>query len=235
MEPAEVAGFNQAYRSLIPESVAGANSGERFTSYGVSLEQRLWTRTYLTLEAELLRSKVDRSDGAFDFVNLVGPYPAQVDEQLDYREKSVSLSAHQLLGRNWAMGAAYRLSRVDLTDDFPGISPAAGRHGFVPLTRVSGTLQTVNLDVIYQHPSGLFAQLEGVWTGQENQGYTPAEPGANFWQSDVMGGFRFHRRQAEICLGVLNLTGTDYQLNPLNLHEDTPRSRTFFSELQFNF
>jgi outer membrane receptor protein involved in Fe transport len=30
LEPTQVAGFNQAWRSLIPESVAGANSGARF-------------------------------------------------------------------------------------------------------------------------------------------------------------------------------------------------------------
>jgi hypothetical protein len=36
-------------------------------------------------------------------------------------------------------------------------------------------------------------------------------------------------------LGVLNLTDQDYHLNPLNLYNELPRSRTLELRLQFNF
>ncbi len=67
LEPSQVAGFNQAFRSLIPESVAGANAGAAFTIYGISLEQKLPTKTYLAVEGDLLKSTVSRLDGAFEF------------------------------------------------------------------------------------------------------------------------------------------------------------------------
>jgi hypothetical protein len=35
-------------------------------------------------------------------------------------------------------------------------------------------------------------------------------------------------------VGVLNLTGQDYKLNPLNLYNELPHARTFVTRLQFN-
>src|SRR5439155_23074270 len=66
LEPSQVAGFNQAYRSVIPESVAGNIPGSRFETADVGLEQKLGSRTYLVLGAELLRSQASRDVGAFD-------------------------------------------------------------------------------------------------------------------------------------------------------------------------
>ena len=50
-----------------------------------------------------------------------------------------------------------------------------------------------------------------------------------------MGGYRFLQRRCEVRLGVLNLTGQDYRLNPLNLHEEYPRERTLYTSLRLNF
>jgi hypothetical protein len=36
LEPTQVAGVNQAYRSLVPESLVGAQSGELFETLGLS-------------------------------------------------------------------------------------------------------------------------------------------------------------------------------------------------------
>ena len=47
LEPSQVAGFIQSFRSIIPESVAGANAGAKFEAFGLSLEQKFHTGTYL--------------------------------------------------------------------------------------------------------------------------------------------------------------------------------------------
>src|SRR5439155_20352370 len=39
LEPSQVAGFVQSFRSIIPESIAGANIVAKFETYGLSLEQ----------------------------------------------------------------------------------------------------------------------------------------------------------------------------------------------------
>lgn len=236
LEPTQVAGFNQAFRSLIPESVAGANAGAKFTSYGVSLEHKFPTRTYVAVQGELLESAVQRENGAFQFFDLVGPYLTTFRERLDFHEESLSVSLHQLAGRDLAFGAVYRVSHAELQDDFTDVSEAVGAAiGFVPRTMLAGTLQTLDVHAIYQNPSGLFARLNGSWTLQKNQGYQPLRPSEDFIQWDVLAGYRSPRRRFEIVLGVLNLTGQDYRLSPLNLHLEKPRDRTFFTQVRFRF
>ena len=44
IEPSQVAGFIQNYRSIIPESIAGDNPGAKFETYDLSLEQKFRTR-----------------------------------------------------------------------------------------------------------------------------------------------------------------------------------------------
>ena len=72
------------------------------------------------------------------------------------------------------------------------------------------------------------------WTAQSNQS-TLGPSGDSFWQHHFFVGYRFPRRLAEIRLGLLNLTGRDYLLNPLNLHAELPRERTLTASLKLNF
>ena len=98
-----------------------------------------------------------------------------------------------------------------------------------------GTLQSLNLVAVCQLPSGFFARAEGNWNRQDNAGYSTDEPGNNFWQCNVMTGWRFYRRHAEVTLGILNLMDKNYRLNPLNLYQEAPRDRTFYTEFKIQF
>jgi len=147
------------------------------------------------------------------------------------------LTANQLIGRRWSLGAQYRLSKAVLNENFvdvPSGTPNYGTLPFTPRQRLEGILQQINLSAIYNHPSGFFAQGEARWYAQSNSGYSPTE-GDDFWQLNTFVGYRFPRRKAELLLGVLNLTDQDYHLNPLNLYNELPRSRTLELRLQFNF
>jgi outer membrane receptor protein involved in Fe transport len=98
----------------------------------------------------------------------------------------------------------------------------------------SSVLQQVQLVLGFNHPTGWFAQWASHWYQQSNRGYTPDRPGDDFWQHDLAVGYRFARRRAEVRLGVLNLTDTDYRLNPLNLHADLARERMLVTSLRLN-
>ena len=74
-----------------------------------------------------------------------------------------------------------------------------------------------------------------IWFNQQNDGYTPSLAGDNFWQHNFFVGYRFPQRYVEVLAGVLNLTDTDYRLNPLNVHPALRRERTFVASLKFNF
>ena len=63
----------------------------------------------------------------------------------------------------------------------------------------------------------------------------PGEPGDDFWQFNAFAGYRFLHRKAEVTLGLLNITDQNYNLNPLNLYNELPRTRTLALRLQLNF
>ena len=239
IEPSQVAGFVQNYRSIIPESIEGENAGAKFETYDLSLEQKFRTGTYLALAGEILYSTVDRVDGAFDYSPPFQPaaVPSGMNEDLDYQEKTLQATANQLLGQCWSLGATYRLSQAVLNDNYPNIpaSVLGGFYDFQPSQKTRGLLNQLDLTAIYNHPSGFYAESEALWFGQSNYGYTPAEPGDSFWQFNLFGGYHFLRRRGEVTVGVLNITGQDYSLNPLNIYNELPRSRTFVARLQLDF
>jgi hypothetical protein len=228
-----VAGFNQAFRSLIPEAIAGSTAGARFETFGLALEQKYKTGTYLAVEGQILNSDVGQNIGV---VNLNFPPPvytaASTRQDLNYTEQNLIVTANQLLGNCWSLGARYQLSWAELKVDYPDIPTSVTSAS---RTQNNATLQQLGLLALFNHPSGFFARAEGAWYGQSNSGYQPALPGANFWQFNLFGGYRFFHRHAQVQVGVLNLTGQNYELNPLNLYTDLPRSRTLTTSLQFNF
>jgi Tfp pilus assembly protein PilF/outer membrane receptor protein involved in Fe transport len=232
LEPTQVAGFNQAFRSLIPESVAGSVSGAKFETYGLALDQKFKTGTYFSLQGNLLFSDANQTIGVVN-LNFPPAYTASGTAQnLNYTEKDLIVTVNQLLGNCWSVGARDELSDAELETSYPGIpdSVTTGNHA-----KNSATLNELSLFVLFNHPSGFFARAEGNWFDQSNRDYQPALPGDEFWQFNLYAGYRFWHRRAQAELGVLNLTDQNYHLNPLNLYTDLPRTRTFYAGLQFNF
>jgi len=240
IEPTEVAGFNQAFRSLIPNPVVGDSSGSRLDTVDVSLEQKFATGTYLAVSGEILYSQLLNEEGAFVFPDTMNYAMAgALRKSLDYRERSLTFSVDQLLGKQWTAGARYRLSQVNLNINYvdvpDGLSPFEARQN------LDSVLHTVNLHANWNHPSGLFSVLEANWYHQNNSGYSDqngnpvGDYGDTFWQVNAYAGCRFWHRRAELTLGLLNLFDQNYQLQPLNLYNEMARSRTFLARLRISF
>ncbi len=227
LEPSQIAGINQLYRSLIPESIEGAAAAPQFETWGISVEQRWGRGTYVGLRGDILNSKVEREIGAFTLDNSTFTFlPSQAEQRLTYRERSITLSGDQLVGEEWSVGARLRISDANLHDRLEN-TPFDGE------TR--GVLEQAYGHVLYNHRSGFFGQFQSIWTRQSNFGYAPDQPGDDFWQFNVFAGYRFAHRRAEARIGLLNLTGQDYQLNPLTFYLELPHRRTFFASLKIRF
>jgi len=235
LEPTEVAGFNQAFRSLFPEAVAGSVPGSEFETVHLGLDHQFPTRTYAVLEASILRARGEPRLGVFDLTEPAYAHPGQTRQVLRYEERAVTASLHQLLGEAWALGARYRLSQAELESHFPDISNAVLPKGVLPDTERRALLHQLNLFAIYNHPSGFFSKVESIWWAQRNGADDSALSDEDLWQFNLFAGYRFPRRRAELSVGLLNLAGQDYRLNPLNLHGDLARERTLVVNCKFNF
>ena len=230
LEPTQIGGFNQAFRSIAPESVVGLVPGTRFETYGVALEQKFPTHTYLTLAGEILFSDADRMIGAFDF-SAAGTVPTTTKQNLNFRERSLAATVNQLLGNNWSLGATYRLTDADLDSEFPAYD-SIPRLSSLASTHEAALLNQVMLFAHYYCRCGFFGQWWSVWSQQHNEGPLPD---SDFWQHNVAIGYRFPRRYAELRVSLLNIFDRDYKLNPLTLYNELPRERTLSVGFKFYF
>ncbi len=236
IEPVEVAGFTQAYRNLAPAAASGILTGLPQDVVGVGFDQAFASRTFVGVFAERRTTWGERDLGVVQNATLL-PVPdtiGQIAQRLDYREETLSVYADQLLGNRWATGVRYSLSRADLLTGFPGLP--AGLPGASELSSdVASTLGQLQLWLAFNHESGFFARWASSFHHQQGSGASSAWPDESFWQQDVWVGYRFPRRRAEVRVGILDLTGEDYRLNPINDFRPLPRERTFEASLRFHF
>lgn len=236
LEPTQIDGFLSAPRSAIPESVVGLVPATRFETYGLGWDQSFKSGTYFVIQGQILNSDTTRTVGALTNSDIFAPLPnsaSSLRQSLEYEEQSLIVAVNQLLGDQFAVGARYRLTGADLDSEFRVPSTVVNAAAFNQ--DVSATLNQLDLHLFFNHPSGFFAQFNAIWSQQSNSGYTPSLPSENFWQYNVFAGYRFLQRRVEVAVGVLNLTGNDYNLNPLTLYNELPRERTFTASLKLFF
>jgi hypothetical protein len=240
LEPTQIGGFNQAFRSIISESLVGSLAGPRYDVLGAALELKLKPKTYITLEAQYLKCESDESIGVVD-QPIVPPgsfATGKIPEQLRYREPSASVTFNQLIADEWATGLQYRYTDSTLYWFYPTITTTAGQPSLDQSERAG--MHQLNAYLQFTHPCGFYARTEAQSFFQHNRGHAPLDfdsPRAHsdFVQVNLMAGFRFWHRRANLAAGILNIGGGDYQLNPLNPYSELPRSRVFFGRAVFNF
>src|SRR5205814_5143987 len=112
LEPSQIAGFNQSFRSVIPESVGGSDTGvgAKFESFGAALEHKVGSGTYFGVLGQILDSQEKRRLGAFRFDRSKSFFalPSDTPESRDYTEKTLALSLNQLVQNELSVGVGYR-------------------------------------------------------------------------------------------------------------------------------
>ncbi|HEY1790102.1 MAG TPA: FecR domain-containing protein [Verrucomicrobiae bacterium] len=231
LEPTELAGFVQTYRSVISESVVGSVSAEDVQLEGLALDLKFNHGTYAGLQAENIGTHVHQTVGDFLLADSVAPYvPSSTTQNLDYYEQSFTAEINQLLPDGFVAGVNYVLTHSQLKTAYPDVP-----SDVLPAQNQSAYLHQIGSYLLFNHPSGLFARFEAHGYLQENIGYGGAEPGDNFVQLNLLGGWRFWQRRGEVLIGVLNLTRSNYSLNPLTEYPELPRTRVFYGQFTFEF
>ncbi len=235
LEPTQLAGFGQSFRSVISESLVGSVSAPAYDVGGAAVDLKFPTRTYLGVEAQWLQSDLRRSVGAFSYTSLTFPpppiQPTSTPEQLDYTEKSIKVTLNQVVANDLFFEAQYKITRSKLDDDYPAIPSSANAFAH---TSGRAEMQQVGLSGLYIHPCGVFARAESWWFIQHNLGDSSGLRGESLQQINLYAGYLFPRRRGELTIGILNVTDQDYRLNPLNPYSELPRERLFYARLKIN-
>ncbi|MEO5914554.1 MAG: FecR domain-containing protein [Luteolibacter sp.] len=252
LEPSQLSGFNQAYRTVLSESVAGSVEAPLYQIYGLSAEGVLPERTWWGASVNFIDQEVSRTRGIFTGYVMPGAplsptfFADSTREDLDYQEGSFALTLNRLLGDEFAVGAGYRVTMSELQTRLPEL----------PVARATdeATLQEFGLHGDWNSPTGWFAHVEAnayiqrfgedntydglratVNTDNRHGNDLPERNGDDFIQFNAWAGYRFYRNLCEVSAGVLNIGGTDYQLSPLNPYADIARERTFFMFCRMSF
>jgi tetratricopeptide (TPR) repeat protein len=240
LEPAQLAGFSQVFRSVISEAEVGSVVVPQYEVGGLALDWKLPTQTYLGVLGQFIKSDAEQSIGIFrsdgDFPPPPRATPSATTENLNYEERSLVVWGNQLLGTGWSLGASYRLTDSQLNWFYPEIPADLPLN---PNRTEQALLHIVQARLQYQDPSGFFAAADARWFWQHNQGYggdtiySTDRPDDSFTQLDLLVGWRFFRRRAEASVGILNVTGQDYRLNSLTPYSDLPRERVWALRAKF--
>lgn len=233
LEPTQVAGFTQSFRTLINESEAGGISAPLFDTAGASTLYQFPTRTYVGGEAFLRKAVADRGLGALlvdqstlDFIDVL-----QLREDIDYQEWGAMVYLNQLIGEQWALGARYTYTHAKLDRSFPELT-RAGVSGFS--SNEESSLHDAEAYLIWNHEDGWFSRLGVQFLSQDNSGYSVPRSGDSWTQLGLSAGKRFLENRGSIEVGILNLTDENYDHNPLITLPEFPRERTVFIELRLD-
>jgi hypothetical protein len=247
LEPVQIAGFNQSYRTLLSESIAGSVETPRFQTWGLGLDGNLSGKTWWGITGQVAEQRVDRTLGAFDGIsNLPGDhtyfyayFPSSIAQELSYLEESLLVTINQLIDRDWAVGTTYRVTDSSLRTTFPEI-PASDDPDANLLD--SATLHELGLSLNWNSPSGFFARIEENFYAQDldddpagRSADAPSRENDAFWQTNLLAGYRFNRNLCEVSAGLLNVTDQDYRLGPLNPYFDIARERTLIVRFRASF
>jgi hypothetical protein len=238
LEPVQLAGFNQAFRTIISEAFAGSVEAPVYKNLGLNVDGNLTSRTWWSISFDRLQEDVERVTGAFDF--LIAPIfpfpgfavlPGGTTEQLAYQETTWNAGINQLIGDQYALGASFRRTDAGLQRRFPQVPVIAAID-----THDEVTLDEFTLQANWNSPAGWFARAEAGWYRQDATGTTSGSTSTDsFGQMNFQTGRRFQHNRSEISIGVLNLTDTDYRLNPLTYTRALPRTRTGFIRCRVTF
>lgn len=235
LEPAQLAGFPQAFRTLISERLVGsvAAPAHEVAAAALDLGTNHW---YATVTGGWLGAHVDRSEGSFWRLQALNSPVTPGEHQVDirYEEVFARASLSRLLGSYWVAGGGVQFTHSTFDESV--------QAAFDPLLFPNGLGTRENSDLwrgflfgVFNHPTGLFGRLDLNWYAQENSGPKAPGPGDSFPMIDLEAGYRFWNRRGEVALGLLNLTDEDYHLHPLTPYQEMPRERVGYLRLRFNF
>ena len=238
LEPVQLGGFSQSFRTVLSESIAGSVEAPEFDTWGLSISGVLPTRTWWGVSVQNISEDIERQRGIFTgfqvtpqlFDRPVVFFPDSTEEVLEYEELQLTATLNQLIGDRWALGFRYRLTDSSLFEELPELDFSS---------RESAILHEATVSLNWNDPSGWFGRLEGNWFHQELDDVFASDgselEGDTFWQANLNLGYRFNDNTAEIGFSVLNLFDQDYQLSPLTPFLELPRERTFVVKCRYAF
>ncbi len=234
IQPTQIAGFNQAYRSLIPESVAGLIPASDIRSFGGGLDYTSPSRNVFSgIEMVFSNSQAMRGVGALTNSSPlpIPDSPLTLDQNVDFRENTLTAYLHYLTGKYWTLGTQYSIIDSRLKSRFPMLADSLRGLDSIQSTEDS-LLFRGEFSIHFNHPDGWFGRWSTGWDRQINGNPASDE---SFWRHNFFLGYRFPARSLEIMAGIENISDESPEFSVMNYPRNFSPRRTVTLQAVFSF
>lgn len=232
LEPTQIAGLQQTFRSLLPESVFGSVAGQRHEISGVSTIYSPSRRLRIALDVFDRRSISDESFGLFTrFAPEFFARPTQEEVELAFRESEYVLAIQYLLRDRWTLSVSSdwvkRRARWDYIN-VPSDVSELSRQQF-------GSDSWFNrFNLTYNLPTGFYVDLATSLVGHSDRSVAVNLGEGSALINDIRIGYRSENQRYELEAGLLNIGDEPLVLSQLADSPDFPGERAIQLKVNLN-
>jgi outer membrane receptor protein involved in Fe transport len=199
LEPTLIGGINQRFTDL---------SGDRAENWGLGLDQKFGSSTYLGVEGIHRHLTEDDtpaiSNVLIDFDKLTTAQKVTLGDRgtLPATQDMIRAYAYRVLTQRIVASFDYHWTRFER--DIPELQQDIRTH------RVGAGLR-------YLDPSGIFTYVRATWRRQDDEGSFVVEDGRHdFWVADAGVGYRLPHRHGSILIQLSNIFDRKFALDQFN-------------------
>lgn len=233
LEPTQVAGFLQGYRTLLAEALDGSHPAAEFEHLGLGAMREFGENLYFDLEYTSRKSISDRGVGRLFSESEILSGNWFTDTK--FRERIVEATVSKIFGESTTVVAGLFHNRSSVRSRIPVIRADTDRKG---------ELSAFSARLLHRYRNGYFAAIDLRYIDQEIEersllngeliDQVEGKDAVN-WQSDVEFGWRSRTGSPRISIGVKNVFDDETTIDPLTWSRVIFPGRIYFADLAWRF
>ncbi len=233
LEPTQVAGFLQGYRSLLAETLDGSHPAVRFKQAGAGVTYQNDNNLLVDFELQNRSSASNRGIGRLYFDDSI--LSAAWASSTDFDELSAQLNVSTFLNEGTSIAFDYRYSDASIESSIPDVHASANRNGL---------LHAFALSIHGQNKRGYFAEATFSLLEQEREerSYSndtligqPIDEQLEAIPIDFELGWRRPSGGLRIAIGVKNLGNKNTAIDPVNWTQPIYPKRAVYLDASMSF
>lgn len=233
LEPTQVAGFLQGYRTLLAEDIDGTHPALEFEIIGIGLTHSDDSNFFLDIE---LNSRQSTSDRGLGHLRNIPPLTAAPWNSFTrFEEKTAAIQLGKIVGKSTTLSLEYGYNDSTVDSVIPTLAAQVKRDG---------ELNSFGGRILHRSPSGFFTSLDVIQYCQ-TLGETSfrdgllvdasSQSGIDHLQANLEAGWRSQSGSLRLAAGVKNLFDDNTEIDPLTWTLPLYPERVFYLDGSWTF
>lgn len=233
LEPTQVAGFLQGYRTLLAEDIDGTHPALEFENAGIGLTHTTDSNLFFDVELNSRKSTSDRGLGHLKNLPLLTP--ASWSTFTEFEEQVAAFQIAKIVGKSTTLSVEYSYNDSEVDSVIPTLNTEAHRDG---------QLNSCGARILQRTSSGFFTSFDVVQHRQDlsESSYRngsligeSSQSGIDHVQGNLEAGWRSRSGSIRLAAGVKNLFDDNTDIDPLNWTLPLYPERVFYLDGSWTF